>query len=267
MQMFENLPWYGYVILIIGIASYAIRYFKKAKESYDEPDLENVKFRKDVNGNLNETQLFSLSLDAVTNEWWKVNTNTLFFKKGTHADNYIEGWGIDTAEGYWGLTNYFMEDGRRWYFDFIYNMLKTEPEANWDNLMNQKFGKNERAERYLNSLKSGKAIGTLKSKGFITFDSELDKGVAAYDSSVLVGHARRAYTAELISEQQAWEVINFATQLAKDNFSSWDEFGKSYILGFTLDIRDRKDGFLEEMYHMYKQIQENPQSPWNTINW
>lgn len=267
MQMLENLPWYGYVILIVAIASYAYRYFKTTKEGYDEPDFTDVKFKKDANSNLNETQLFSLSLDAVTSEWWKVNTNTLFFKKGRHANNYLEGWGIDTTEGYWGLTNYFMKDGRRWYFDFIYNMMKNEPEINWDTLMNQKFGDNERAERYLNSLKSGKALNMLKSKGFIAFDSEIEKGIAAYDSSVLVGHARRAFTAELISEQEAWKVINFATKLAKENFSSWDEFAKSYILGFTLDIRDRKDGFLEEMYNMYAQVKENQSSPWNTINW
>lgn len=37
MQMFENLPWYGYVILAIAIASYAIRYFKIGKKEYDAP--------------------------------------------------------------------------------------------------------------------------------------------------------------------------------------------------------------------------------------
>jgi len=267
MQMFENLPWYGYVIFFIAVASYLYRYFIKAKEGYDEPELKKVKFRKDENSNLNEQQLFSISLDAVTNEWWKVNTNTLLFKKGNRFNNYLEGWGINTTEGYWNLTNYFMKDGRRWYFDFIYNMIKSEPEENWENLMNQKFGTNERADRYLKLLKTGKALETLKSKGLITFDSEIDKGVAAYDASVLVGHARRAFTAGLISEEDAWKVINFATQLAKENFSSWEEFAKSYILGFTLDIRDRKDGYLEEMYHLYKQVLESPESPWNTIDW
>lgn len=267
MQMFQNLPWYGYVILIVAVASYAFRFFRTAKSGYDEPELKKPKFKKDAISQLNETQLFSLALDAVTNEWWKANTNTLTFVKGIRAKNYLEGWGIDTKEGYWGLTNYFMEDGRRWYFDFIYNMIQNEPEENWGDLMNQKYGENERATRYLNLLTSGKALGTLKSKGFITFDSELEVGVAAYDTSVLVGHARRAFTADLISEEEAWEVIGFATKLAKENFTSWEEFAKSYVLGFTLDIRDRKDGYLEEMYHLYGQLLESSESPWNTINW
>jgi len=265
--MLENLPWYGYVLLALGIISYAYKYFKTTKEGYDEPDLTNVKFRKNANSTLNKQQLFSLSLDAVTNEWWKADTNALTFKKGIRAKNYIEGWGINTKEGYWDFANYLMKDGRRWYFDFIYNMMNTQPKENWENLMNQKFGNNERAHRYLNLLKIGKTQETLKSKGFITFDSELEKGVAGYDSSLLIGHARRAFTANLISEQEAWKVINFATQLAKENFSSWDEFAKSYILGFTLDIRDVKDGFHEEMYHLCTQVKENSMSPWNTINW
>ena len=165
------------------------------------------------------------------------------------------------------MTNYFMKDGRRWYFDFILNMMKTEPEEKWDNLMEEKFGENERAMRYLNFLRSNTAQNTLKSKGFITFDTEIEVGVVGYDCSVLVGHARRAYTYGVITEEEAWKVINFASQLAKDTFSSWEDYGKSYILGFTLDIRDRKDGFLDETYQLTKQVMEKPNSPWNTINW
>ena len=160
-----------------------------------------------------------------------------------------------------------MENGRRWYFDFIYNMMNTAPEEEWEELMNQKFGVNERAERYLNLLKTNTSQSTLKSKGIISFDSEIEVGVAGYDASLLIGHARRAYTYDLISEEEAWKVINFATQLAKENFSSWEEFAKSYILGFSLDIRDRKDGYLEEMYNLYAQVLDNPNSPWNTIKW
>lgn len=265
--MFESLPWYGYILLIIGVGSYVMRHLGYFKEGYEEPDLKKAKFKKDENSSLNESQRFALALDSVTNEWWEVNTNTLFFKTGIHANNYLEGWGIDTPEGYWGLTKYFIEDGRRWYFDFIYNMIKNEPEEKWPELMAAKYGENERAERYLNLLSTQKAQGVIKGKGFITFDSEFDLGVAAYDASVLVGHARRAFTAKIISEQEAWEVINFAKELAIRNFSSWEEFGKSYVLGFTLDIRDRNDGFKEEMYHLYSQVLENPDSPWNTIQW
>ncbi len=146
-------------------------------------------------------------------------------------------------------------------------MLKTEPEANWENLMNQKFGENERAFRYFRLLKTNEVLNRLKQKGFITFDSEINKGIAAYDASILIGQARRAYSAHLISEEEAWKVINFATLLAKEHFSSWEEFSKSFILGFSLDTPDSSKAYREEVYHQFKQVLESEKSPWNQLNW
>ena len=265
--MLDNLPWYSYVLIALGIVIYLYRYFKNAKDSYNAPDLVKAKFKKDPQSTLNEQELFSMALNVVDTEWWKVPINTLAFKKTRNFNSYLEGWGIDTADGYWDLTNYFIKDGRRWYFDFIYHMIQTEPEEKWDSLMHQKYGNNNRAQRYLDMLKTGEVQEILKNNGAINFDSEIEVGVAGYDASILVGHARRAYAANLISESEAWKVINFATQLAKEHFSSWQEFGKSYILGFTLDIRNKKDGYHEESYHIYNQVLDIPESPWNTIEW
>ena len=266
--MFENLPWYVYIMLAIMLISFLYRSFNKGKDLIEGPDFFDAKFRKGEHSSLTEQQLFSISLDAVITEWWKVNTDTLEFKKNKSFKYYLEGWGIDTKEGYWDLTNYFIADGRRWYFDFIYNMIQNAPEEKWDSLMIEKFGDNERAQRYFNQLKTGNALKLLKQKGFITFDSEIEKGGAAYDASILVGHARRAFTAGIITEQEAWKVIDQATEIAKNYFSSWEEFGKSHILGFTLDMRVKKNkAYTEEYYHIYKQVVENPNSPWHKIKW
>lgn len=270
MQMFENLPWYAYVLIIVTAISYAYRFFKKGKEiiNDEEPDFFDTKFRTTEHSSLTEKQLFSISLDAVITEWWKVKTDTLEFKKVKNFDDYLSGWSIDTKEGYWDLTNYFLEDGRRWYFNFIYTMLQNEPEEKWETIMEEKFGDNERAQRYFTLLKTGSTVKLLKQKGFITFDSEIEKGVAAYDASILVGQARRAFSAGIITEQEAWKVIEQATELAKNTFSSWEEFGKSHILGFSLDIRQEfNKGYKEEYYHIYKQVVENQNSPWQKIEW
>lgn len=267
MQMFNNLPWYGYVILAIAIASYAIRYFKIGKKEFDAPDMTKAKFRRSSNGQLNQDHLFAIALYTPIAEWWKANTNTLKFLTAKEVQPYLEGWGIDSSEGYWSLTEYFMKDGRRWYFDFIYNMVKTEPKEKWEELMTSKFGNNERANRYLNQLSSGEAFNTLKQKGILTFDSEIELGVVGYDAAVLVGQARKAYTGNIISEEEAWKVINFAKELALEHFPSWEDFGKSFALGFALDMRADYHTYKEEVYHLYKQVLENPESPWNTLNW
>jgi len=267
MQMFENLPWYGYVILAIAVASYIIRYFKIGKKEYDAPDMTTAKFRKAPNSKLNQEQLFAIALYTPIAEWWKANTNTLSFLAAKDIKPYLEGWGIDTAEGYWDLTEYFMKDGRRWYFDFIQRMIEKEPQEKWDELMDQKFGNNERAHRYLKALSSDEALNTLKQKGIITFDSELQLGVAGYDAAVLAGQARKAYTGNLISEEEAWKVLNFAKELALQHFSSWEDLGKSFAIGFALDMRADYNTYKEEVYHIYKQVLENPESPWNIIKW
>ncbi|MCV9387391.1 DUF1266 domain-containing protein [Reichenbachiella ulvae] len=265
--MLENLPWYSYVIFAIAAASYAYRYFKIGKEEYDAPDLVKAKFNRSPNSQLNDEQLFAVAFYTPISEWWKADSNTLSFLTAKEVQPYLEGWGIDTPEGYWGLTEYFMKDGRRWYFDFIFHMIQNEPKENWDQLMEGKFGQNERAERYLKHLSTGETLSVLKQKGILTFDSEMQLGVAGYDAAILTGQARKAFTAKLISEEEAWKVISFARKLALETFSSWEEFGKSFALGFALDMREDYHTYKEEVFHLYKQVLEDDNSPWNTIDW
>jgi len=267
MQMFENLPWYSYIILLVAVGSYVFRYFKIGKKEYDAPDMTEAKFRKSSDSTLDQEQLFALAFYTPIAEWWEANTNTLSFLTAKKVKPYLEGWGMDTPAGYWSLAEYFMKDGRRWYFDFIQTMIEKEPQEQWERIMEQKFGNNERAHRYLEWLSSGETLNILKQKGILTFDSELELGVAGYDAAMLVGQARKAYTGNLISEEEAWKVINFAKGLALEYFSSWEDFGKSFIIGFALDMKADYNTYKEEVYHLYKQVQENPNSPWNTIDW
>lgn len=267
MQMFENLPWYGYVILALAIASYAYKYFKIGKDEYDKPDFEKAKFKKSPDSNLGLDKLFSIALYTPISEWWGANTNTLTFMDTKTIQPYLEGWSIDSPSGYWNLTEYFMKDGRRWYFDFITQMIQSEPKENWDDLMDRKFGNNDRAQKYLNVLSSGETLNDLKQKGIFTFDSDMELGLAGYDAAMLVGQARIAFTGNIITEEDAWKVIDFATKLALDNFNSWEDFGKSFSLGFALDMKGDYDIYYQEVCHIYKQVLNDQSSPWNTINW
>jgi len=267
MQMLENLPWYGYVILAVGIASYAYKYFMTAKEGYDEADLKTVKFKTSDESTLSKEQQFAIALYTPIAEWFGADINTLTFVNLKVANRYLKQWQMLTKDGYWGMAEYFMKDGRRWYYDYIYNMIKTQPADNWETLMNDYFGANDRALRYFKELKAEKALNELKQHGIITFDKEMDLGILGYDAGTLVGQARKAYTANLITEAEAWKVINFASELALKHFSSWEEFGKSFIIGFAFDQQHREKSYRAEVYHLYKQTLENPLSPWNTKAW
>ncbi len=266
MQMFENLPWYSYVILALALVSYAYKYFSKAKEGYDEA-MPNAKFKSNPESTLSKQQLFSIALYTPIAEWWGAHTNTLTFLNAKKIKPYLEGWYINTPEGYWDLTNYFMKEGRRWYFDGITEIQNTQPETDWNHLMQQKFGNNDRAQRYFEVLKNKTVLNELKQLGIFTFDSEIEIGVVGYDAAMLVGQARKAFTAGIISEEEAWKVINFARDLAVQQFNSWDDFGKSFILGFALDMKADYKEYRKEVFHIYQQVTEHPNSPWNTIQW
>lgn len=267
MQLFENLPWYGYVLLILGIASYAYKYFRTAKEGYDESNLKTAKFKVSESNTLTQEQQFAIAFYTPIAEWFGADIDTLAFVNQRTANNYLKRWRIDTKEGYWNLTEYFMKDGRRWYFNFIYNMMKTEPEQSWERIMKDYFGDNERAFNYLKVLKSNKVLNELKKQELFTFDSEMNIGIAGYDAAILVGQARKAYTTGIITEEEAWKVISYASSMARQQFSSWEDFGKSFILGFAFDQQHRERSYREEVYHLYKQVVKSPNSPWNTINW
>lgn len=267
MQMFENLPWYGYVILAIAVISYAYKYFKTAKEGYDEADLKKAKFKVSEESSLTKEEQFAIALYTPIAEWWGADTNTLAFVDAKASNRYLKRWHMHTKDGYWGMAEYFMKDGRRWYYDYIYNMMKNQPQENWESLMKDYFGNNDRAFRYFKELKESKALNELKKNGIITFDSEMDMGIVGYDAGTLVGQARKAFTTGIITEEEALKVINFARELALEHFSSWEEFGKSFMIGFAFDQQHRERSYREEVYHLYKQTTESPMSPWNTINW
>lgn len=82
-----------------------------------------------------------------------------------------------------------------------------------------------------------------------------DLGRAAY----LV---RLGVETKLITDEQAWEQLDAIYRLAAEHFSTWEEFGRSYIIGRSLwaDDEEQRDvsGFCNAMQWLLK----HPQSPW-----
>jgi len=271
MQEIFSHPWFKYVIGGIAIALYAYKHFSKGvQEAKSEP----AKFSKAKNSDLTEKQTFSLALDSVMTAYWEVDSNTLSFtkngKKPMSFKKYMKGWFIDTRDGYLSLANHFLNDGRRGYFNTIYPIYKNEPKNNWKEKMDQAYpGGNDRAFKILDKFDKYQLIDDLKAKGIIEFDSDIEIGALGYDVAIAIGQARRAFTAELISEQEAWDIINIATDLAKEKFNSWEDFGRSHMIGYALDVYKLKGwaDYYEEYNHLYKSIKENTDSPWNTIEW
>ncbi|MFV0539878.1 MAG: DUF1266 domain-containing protein [Aestuariibaculum sp.] len=266
MSEFLSHPWAKYVIGAIALIAWGYRYFKQGQSSASEGLITQSKA-----SSLTQGQQFSIALDAIMSAYWLVDNNILEFthngKKPRDFNRYMEGWYINTREGYLDLTNYFLTDGRRGYFDTIYPIFKNEPKEIRYTKLEEVYGNNDRAKRMLERLDKHNITAYLQTQGIIEFESDIEIGSMGWDISNLVGQARRAFTANLISEAEAWEIINKATQMAKNNFNSWEDFGRSQLIGMTMDFYGKDNGYCKEYIQLYRNILTKPDSPWNTIAW
>lgn len=266
--VFFNQPWYLILFAIVGGAYFVYTNFKEGMDSVNKNE---VSYRYSEKTTLTDGQLFAIALDAVMTAYWEVDNDTLAFthkgKKPHHFDKYMSGWFIDTKEGYEDLTKYFFEDGRRSYFNFIYPLFKNVPQEQWSTRMAEKYGETERPYKILSRLNEKALVEILIQEGVIDTEADLAIGVMGWDISTLVGQARRAYTAGLVSETEALHTIERARQMALANFKSWKEFGRSQVLGMALDYYQHDDGFFNDYIETYKQVFIDTESPWNTTLW
>ncbi|MDG1334175.1 MAG: DUF1266 domain-containing protein [Crocinitomicaceae bacterium] len=271
MQELFSQPWFKYGVIGFFIAAFVVRYLF---QGYREADNSPVKFNYAGNSSLSEQQKFGIALHGVLAAYNGMDLNILEWSKNGKISKrlhpYLQGWGIEKRESYLDLTNYYLSEGRRAYFDVIYPMYTSVPKEEWNIKMQENFGKNERAQRILTALDEHKIIDILKSHKIIEFDSDMEIGTMAWDICNLVGQARRAFTAELISEKEAWDVIGKATAMAKENFNSWEDFGRSLSIGFALDMYKHPmygEDYFKDYLRYCKGTVSDAKSPWNTISW
>jgi hypothetical protein len=220
---------------------------KSFKEGMDSVNKNEVTYRYAKNSTLTEFELFALALDAVITAYWEVDNNTLDFthkgKKPLNFEKYMSGWFIDTKAGYEELRDYFFEEGRRSYFDFIYPLYKNNPKEEWEVKMQEKYSGAARPRAILARLSEHDVVRALMQEGIIDNEEDIKIGMMAWDISVLIGQARRAYTAGLVSELEALQTIERAKQMAVKNFNSWKDFGRSQVIGMALDYYRQDDDF------------------------
>lgn len=272
IQEFLSQPWY---LIVLAVVVFIYANFKDGvksfKEGMDSVNKNDVSYRYAKKTTLTDDEQFAIALDAIMTAYWEVDNNLLTFthkgKKPHHFDDYMNGWFINTKEGYEDLRKYFIHEGRRSYFDFIYPLYKKVPSTEWSAKMEAMYGNADRPRKILSRLSEHKVIDTLIKQGVITNESEMDIGVLGWDVSVLIGQARRAYTAGLVSEQEALSTIKTAANMARKNFDSWKEFGQSQMIGMALDYYHHDDTFFNDYIETYHQVTTDTQSPWNTIPW
>lgn len=91
-------------------------------------------------------------------------------------------------------------------------------------------------------------------------EEELQRGILAWDMGSLVSLARIAYETQNITEQKAWEYIEFAGEQCRNSFKNWEETGKSFLLGQAMETENETE--LKQVIANFRFAIENKESPW-----
>lgn len=88
-------------------------------------------------------------------------------------------------------------------------------------------------------------------------------GPDAWDAGRLVFIARLCREANYINDEQLWKYVDAADEIAHRTLTSWEDFGKSYIIGRCLWCG--ASNYFEVMAGHAKDMYTKPNSPWKTF--
>lgn len=93
---------------------------------------------------------------------------------------------------------------------------------------------------------------------------ELERGILAWDMGELISLSRIACETGYIDEDTAWEYIRFAGEQCRRTFRSWEEIGKSYLIGEAMITNNKEE--TDRMIACFQLATESEESPWNKIH-
>ena len=88
--------------------------------------------------------------------------------------------------------------------------------------------------------------------------------VIAWDLVRLVNLGRWAYLCGYVSESEMWQIMQAAADTALEHFSSWEEYGMSFVMGRGVWHGDPDDS--ETAYEIVSLLLEDDESPWKKSN-
>lgn len=226
-----NLPWYAYVMLGVMAISWlltrpGLRQFIKA--------LTRKAYAKNPKGTtLNKEQLKALSVGLINGEQILSYVDTL--KTGisrerlaTQLDDY---WDVTDSISAKETLQWIQRSGHRATFDIILPFVLQYPDqAVCTQKIQEEYPEEEQFIEFANNLVQ--CMDQLKDDvNFLYTKENMKRGILAWDAGRLVTVARTSFDQGYISEDEAWEYINSAYQLVKENYTDWKHVAKSYVIG------------------------------------
>lgn len=262
MQISE-MPWFVYVIIVIVVLMTLASVFFRLRGVVRQVARSTKSYRKSTNPVASPHQRFALAVGAINGEQLTANVDSLTtdIDRSRVLQGLAEAWDVTSAATARTAVGRLLSEGHRVFFEDALALSRTD-EKTWKAAA-QRFKEPERILEYAGNLKE--TDKTLREAGMITGEDDLRRGIVGWDAGRAVALARLAYDAGFMTSEEAWSAIEAAGKLAKQTFNSWQELGRSYIIGRAMWSGEGM--MLDGLISITKGLLKDAESPWVTQPW
>ena len=255
------VTWIVYAVIAVVVAVTLYRYFFKIRGF-----LRQFKgdFLMDENSSLSKEQQRKMLLGAVYAVIDKGYLNTIKtgLEKEEREDRLEKDWNICTHDAAVDALNGLKIACTKDYSPNIGEAFKLKEQKAIEKYLRDTFVNPNDAKACAKQIERAfKHIGNLVKEGIVRDEVEFSRiGGVAFEATRLVAIARMCAESKYISEQEMWEYVDFADEQAHKSLTSWEDYGKSYVIGDCLWGADSYD--LGQSSKIIRKLINAPKSPW-----
>lgn len=255
------VTWIVYAVIAVVVAVTLYRYFFKIRGF-----LRQFKgdFLMDENSSLSKEQQRKMLLGAVYAVIDKGYLNTIKtgLEKEEREDRLEKDWNICTHDSAVDALNGLKIACTKDYSPNIGEAFKLKEQKAIEKYLRDTFVNPNDAKACAKQIERAfKHIGNLVKEGIVRDEVEFSRiGGVAFEATRLVAIARMCAESKYISEQEMWGYVDFADEQAHKSLTSWEDYGKSYVIGDCLWGADSYD--LGQSSKIIRKLINDPKSPW-----
>ena len=255
------VTWIVYAVIAVVVAVTLYRYFFKIRGF-----LRQFKgdFLMDENSSLSKEQQRKMLLGAVYAVIDKGYLNTIKtgLEKEEREDRLERDWNICTHDSAVDALNGLKVACTKDYSPNIGEAFKLKEQKAIEKYLRDTFVNPNDAKACAKQIERAfKHIGNLVKEGIVRDEAEFSRiGGVAFEATRLVAIARMCAESKYISEQEMWKYVDFADEQAHKSLTSWEDYGKSYVIGDCLWGADSYG--LSQSSKIIRKLINDPKSPW-----
>ncbi len=224
-------------------------------------------FRIDKNTNLSTDQQRKLLLSGVFScqKGAYLNVVTTGLSAGSREQMFGQGWDITDRESAIAMLDYLRDEGTRRFFPQVVEALKLKNKQAIQQYITETCETEDDMYACWEQVKFAfESIEPLMKQQLIKDEADFVRiGPDAWDAGRLVFMARVCNEHGYITNEVLWDYIEAADDIAHQTIRSWEDFGKSYIIGRCLWCGTAN--YFEVMADHAKELYTKEKSPWKTI--